>query len=168
MGLKLDQETHPLILDSSTESQENMEKFPTNRRPHVRQMEEVDAETVENWFLSTGATLGLGIPDITSRESVLKFLYIYRDLNATELKHIEPTDLYEHKVRLKEGVEPWKRSHQRRWPVGQEYWLQKTVREGLRCGMYERIVIANGELSSWNVQPVLVPKDKTDPDPWAE
>ncbi|KAI6246362.1 hypothetical protein HI914_05694 [Erysiphe necator] len=48
MGLEHDQETHPWILDSSTESQENMEKFPTNRRPYVRQMEEVDAETVEN------------------------------------------------------------------------------------------------------------------------
>ncbi|POS83256.1 hypothetical protein EPUL_005456 [Erysiphe pulchra] len=168
MGLEHNQETHPSILDSSTEPLENMEKFPTNRRPLVRQMEEVDVRTVENWVLSTGATLGPGIPDITRRERVLRLLYTYRDLNATELEHIEPTDLYEHKVRLKEGVEPWRRSHQRRWPVGQQHWLQKTIREGLKYGMYERTVLANGELSSWNAQPVLVPKDKTDPDPWAE
>lgn len=53
MGLDHDQETHPSILNSSTEPLENMEKFPTNRRPQARQMEEIDVETVENWFLST-------------------------------------------------------------------------------------------------------------------
>ncbi|KAI0995489.1 hypothetical protein K3495_g12690, partial [Podosphaera aphanis] len=168
MGLEHNQATHPSIHDVIPKGEDSVEQFPTDRRPERRAIEEVDEETLEAWFASTGASLGKGIPNTLARIRVLKLLYTYRDLNATELEHIEPTDLFQHKVRLKAGVEPWRRSHQRRWPVGQEYWLQKTVREGLECGMYERTVLANGELSSWNAQPVLVPKDKTNTDPWAE
>ncbi|RKF65333.1 hypothetical protein OnM2_009030, partial [Erysiphe neolycopersici] len=128
-------------------------------------MEKVDAEVAGNWVENTGATLGPGILNLVCRDRVLRLLYTYQDLNATESEHIEATDLFEHKVKLKEGIEPWIRSNQKRWLVGQEYWLQKTDREGLRRGMYDGTIFTNSKLSSWNAQPVLVLKDKIDPGP---
>ncbi|RKF57401.1 hypothetical protein OnM2_074037 [Erysiphe neolycopersici] len=114
LGLEQDKGAHPSIFDNSTKLLENIEKFPINRMPHVRQMKKDDAEVVENWVDNTGGTLAPGIPNLVCRERVLRLLYTYRYINARELERIEPTDLFEHKIRLKKGVEPWKRSHQRR------------------------------------------------------
>lgn len=143
--------------------------FPTDRRVERRPITTEKIDIIEKWFKTTEVVLGPGIPNEVSREKVLRLLYTYRDLNATELQHIPPTDLYEHKVRLKEGTKPFRIRVQKRWPPGHEFWLQRIVKEGLACGMYERTVIANGKLSDWNAAPVLVNKDKSDnPDPWAE
>jgi hypothetical protein len=44
--------------------------------------------------------------------------------------------------------------------------MNKLVSEGLQAGMYEYTVAANGCLSDWSAEPVMVVKDETDP--WAE
>ncbi|KAI1000862.1 hypothetical protein K3495_g7340 [Podosphaera aphanis] len=80
------------------------------------------------------------------------------ELNATKLSHIPPTDLYKHKVRLWKGTKPHPVKFQRRWPLQKEFWLIKIVKEAMACGMYERTLTANGELSDWNADAVLVNK----------
>lgn len=57
-------------------------------------------------------------------------------------------------------MKPYAVAQQRRWPPGKERWLYKIVEDGLACGMFERTIAANGKLSDWNAQAVLV--DKTD------
>jgi hypothetical protein len=57
-------------------------------------------------------------------------------------------------------MKPYAVAQQRRWPPGKERWFYKIVEDGLACGMFERTITANGKLSDWNAQAVLV--DKTD------
>ncbi|POS82123.1 hypothetical protein EPUL_005556, partial [Erysiphe pulchra] len=80
-----------------------------------------------------------------------RLLFTYSDLNGVELEELVPTDLYVH----------------RRWPPGKEFWLQKILNEGLACGMYERTMSANGKLSDWNFQAIIVDKSEN-PGPWDE
>ncbi|KAI0888858.1 uncharacterized protein GGS22DRAFT_184433 [Annulohypoxylon maeteangense] len=71
-----------------------------------------------------------------------------------------PTDLYVHRVRLKPGLKPWNRSKRRHWTPPQKYWLTKLTQECLDAGLYESSMAANGHLSDWIAQPVLVAKRK--------
>lgn len=84
-------------------------------------------------------------------------------------KRHSSTDLYTHRTRVPEGTLP-SQSARKRWSAPQKYWLDKLIQEGLDAGMYESTKYANGELSSWCSQPVLVLKDKDaeKPDPWEE
>jgi hypothetical protein len=113
---------------------------------------------VQSWFSSCGINLGPVLTDPQLKSQVIRLLYTYRDINATELAHIPATDLYEHKVRLKPGTRPWKSSRKKRMTHNQQYWLNKILTEGMACTMYESTAHANGELSPWNAEAVVVPK----------
>jgi len=105
---------------------------------------------VDDWFSTSGITLGPVILDGVALHRVKRLMYTYREINATELKDIPPTDLYEYKVRLKEGTKPFSAKGQKRWPLAQKNWLDKIIHEGLECGVFERTMTANRELSDWN------------------
>jgi hypothetical protein len=122
-------------------------KFPTERRIERLSLSTDPQEIIDEWFESSQITLGPVIPDTTSRSKVKRLLYTYRELNATELSQIPPTDLYEHKVRLTPGTKPWNVRHQKRWPPNQKFWLDKTIQEGIDCDFFEKTVVANRELS---------------------
>ncbi|KAI0996282.1 hypothetical protein K3495_g11899 [Podosphaera aphanis] len=113
---------------------------------------------IDEWFEKVGIKIGPAVGNHIQRDKVKRLLYTYRDLNAVELEELVPTDLYIHRVRLREGTKPFSKVKQKRWPPGKEFWLQKIVNEGLACGMYERTVTANGKLSDWNAQAVIVNK----------
>jgi hypothetical protein len=115
---------------------------------------------VDEWILASGVTLGSIIPNDLERDRVKRLLYTYREISATELHEIPPTDLYEHKIRLVPGTKPWPVPQQKRWAPAQKFWLDKTIKEGLRCGFFERTMAANGELSDWNAQAILVDKSE--------
>ncbi|KAI0991664.1 hypothetical protein K3495_g16523, partial [Podosphaera aphanis] len=132
--------------------------FPTQRRPEKLAISDESQEVIDEWFGTSGCKLGTLIPNQKEIDRVKRLLYTYRELNATELSHIPPTDLYEHKVRLRKGTKPYSVKFQRRWPPEKEFWLIKIVKEAMACGMYERTLTANGELSDWNADAVLVNK----------
>lgn len=100
----------------------------------------------------------------------MRTFYTYRILGASSILDLPPTDLFQHRVRLKPNTPPWNKSKRKHWSVPQKYWLDKLVQEGIDAGMYEPCITANGELSDWAAQPVLVDKDRdaAEPDPWAE
>ncbi|XDG01516.1 hypothetical protein ABKA04_001131 [Annulohypoxylon sp. FPYF3050] len=79
----------------------------------------------------------------------MRVWYTYRDCGASTIADMAtPTDLYVHK----------------------RYWLDKLTTECLEAGMYEPTMSANGQLSDWTAQPVLVAKDREAEiqDPWLE
>lgn len=140
--------------------------FPTKRRIWRRETDlATPLEVVKTWFEGSGIQLGPLVAD-DMREDVMRTFYTYRDLEGTTVADIPPTDLFVHKPRLKEGTRPWNRSPRRRWTEPQAYWMNRLVNEGLAAGMFESTVAANGELSAWSAEPVMVQTDLTDP--WAE
>lgn len=144
---------------------ENPNTLPT-RRPERRPVSDLPMQDIDRWFSSSCVKIGDAITE-EQKNSLKRLLFTYQDLNSTELEDLPPTDLYVHRVRLKEGTQPFSRVRQRRWPPGKEFWLRKIINEGLKCGMYERTIEANGKLSDWNAQAQIV--DKSDnPGEWDE
>ncbi|POS82380.1 hypothetical protein EPUL_006396, partial [Erysiphe pulchra] len=140
-------------------------KYPTKRRPVIRKISEDPQTEIDDWFSGTGVKIGE--LSVSERDKVTRLLYTYKDLNSTDLENLPYTDLYVHRVRLKEGTLPFSRPKQRRWPPGKEFWMKRIITDGLRCGLYESTVKANGCLSNWNAMAQLV--DKSDePDEWDE
>ncbi|CAD6500186.1 BgTH12-04289 [Blumeria graminis f. sp. triticale] len=141
--------------------------FPTSRRPRSRPLSKAPKEEIDEWFGKVGVKIGTAVGDDFQRDMVKRLLFTYRDINGVELEQLVPTDLYVHRVRIREGTKPFSKVKQKRWPPGKEFWLQKIVNEGLSCGMFEKTMAANGKLSDWNAQAVIV--DKSDnPGPWDE
>ncbi|KAF7550336.1 hypothetical protein G7046_g8047 [Stylonectria norvegica] len=140
--------------------------FPTTRRILRRKIDlKAPMDDVNAWFLASGVELGPLVP-ASLQEEVKRTLWTYRDLGAGSVADIPPTDLYTHKPRMKPGVEAWNRSPCRRWTEAQVYWLGRLVGEGIASHLYEYTASANGSLSNWAAEPVLVAKDLEDP--WAE
>jgi transposase InsO family protein len=151
-------EPSPRIFSSSTHIHINTPTFPTTRRMSRRPLSDATDEIISTWFDQCGIQLGPLLTDVAMINRVKRLLYTYQDLNATELQHIKATDLYTHRVRLKPETPPWKSSRKKQLTPNQSYWLQKILNEGIACGMYERTITANGELSDWNAEAVVVPK----------
>ncbi|KAI0995670.1 hypothetical protein K3495_g12511, partial [Podosphaera aphanis] len=145
--------------------EEEVPKYPVNRRPTMRTLSQAPQDEINDWFDDTRAKIGH--LNNEQRNKVTRLLYTYRDLDSVELEELPPTDLYVHRVRLKDGTPPFNRPKQRRWPPGKEFWLRRIINDGLRCGMYERTMEANGKLSDWNAQAQLVDKSDT-PGEWDE
>lgn len=99
--------------------------YPEERRPAKRELLRTSQKEIDEWFLETGVKLGE--LSTTERNKVTRLLYTYRDLNSTDLKNLPSTDLYVHRVRLKEGTKPFSRPKQRRWPPGKEFWMRKII-----------------------------------------
>ncbi|KAI1007354.1 hypothetical protein K3495_g871 [Podosphaera aphanis] len=150
-------------IDSKSEIESRSKIIPgpkilVDRRPIKRHVSNAPQAEINNWFLKSEITLGPLEP--AQHDKITRLLFTYQDLNSTELSDLPPTDLYIHRVRLKEGITPWNRVKQCRWPPGKEFWLRCIINDGLKCGMYERTMEANGELSDWNAQANLI--DKSD------
>ncbi|KAI0994842.1 hypothetical protein K3495_g13340 [Podosphaera aphanis] len=146
-------------------SKDQVPVYPEKRRPRKRQLSQAPQELIDEWFQKTGVKLG----ELSNAEKnkVTRLLHTYQDLNSTELDNLPFTDLYVHRVRLKEGTPPFSRPKQRRWPPGKEFWMKRIITDGLRCGLYESTIKANGHLSDWNAMAQLV--DKSDePGEWDE
>ncbi|POS82104.1 hypothetical protein EPUL_005571 [Erysiphe pulchra] len=119
--------------------------FTTTRRPKVRILSDVPLEEINHWFKKVGIKIGPAVGDENQRNMVKR--------------------LFPFRVRLKEGTKPFSKVKKKRWPPGKEFWLQKIVNEGLAYGMYERTISANGKLSDWNAQAIIVDKS-VNPNPW--
>lgn len=144
----------------------NETPFPTSRRILRREIDwDTPLDVLELWFGQTGIQLGPLVPSHLLEE-VKRTFWTYRDVGAGELSDLPPTDLYTHAPRMAAGVRPWNRSPRRTWTEPERYWLHRLVGEGSEAGMYEPTLAANGRLSDWAAEPVMVPKDPKDP--WAE
>lgn len=131
--------------------------YPTNRRPYIRPLASEPQDVVNECLKTCKVDIGpLATGDL--RKRVSRLLYTYRDLNAIDLKDILPTDLYIHRIRLKPGIEPYRIKKRIRYSPQQQWWLNKIITEGQACGMYEYTHSANGKLSDWSAQPLVVPK----------
>ncbi|KAI0994434.1 hypothetical protein K3495_g13748 [Podosphaera aphanis] len=135
------------------------------RRPQKRALSAVDQAEINKWFSKTGVKIGS--LQIDQKDLLTRLLYTYQDLNSTDLENLPCTDLYVHRVRLTEGTKPFSRLKQRRWPPGKEFWMKKIISDGLKCGLYELTITANGKLSDWNAMAQLVDKSD-DPGEWDE
>ncbi|POS83490.1 hypothetical protein EPUL_004983, partial [Erysiphe pulchra] len=139
--------------------------YPEVRRSVVRELSEASQEVIDEWIKNTGVKIGILMKD--QRDKLARLLYPYKDLNSTGVEDLPFTDLYVHRVRLKEGTKPFSRIKQRRWPPGKEFWMRRIISDGLKFGLYESTIRANGKLSDWNAMAQLV--DKSDnPDEWDE
>lgn len=98
------------------------------------------------------------VPDC-DRLEVLQTLWTYRDIESTGIEDMgPPTDLILHRTRIKEGTPIYKAKAKRLSP-DKEWWLRKLVSDGMKSGMYERTTVANGKLSQWGADAVLVKKE---------
>ena len=120
------------------------------------------------WAAEKKIKLGPLIPEHL-RPEVLLTLFAYRELDGTVPGNLPATDLYMHRIRISEEqrMRPWNRSKKKRWTEQQDYWLNKLLQEGLSHGLYEYTMNANGKLSDWAAEPVIVEKDGTK-DSWDE
>lgn len=135
-------------------------KFPTDRHPQQREINLKDMpsdETLKAWAEAEKIHIGILVPSAEEKIKVLQLLWTWRDLGATDLKDIKATDLFQHRVRLKEGTKPYS-TKQKKFANDKEWWFWKIVLDGIDAGIYERTVTANGRISEWNVAPVIVPK----------
>ncbi|KAI1872008.1 uncharacterized protein JN550_004211 [Neoarthrinium moseri] len=145
--------------------------FPTSRRVVRREIStytSVPRETVDEFWKNAKVNLGPLVPE-DLKDEIKRVCFTYKDLFATKLEDIPPTDLYVHRVRMRDDAKPFQ-SKRKSWTTPQKYWLDKLLQEGIDAGMYESTMAANGKLSDWSSQPVLVAKDRDaeHPDPWEE
>src|SRR5215469_630394 len=132
--------------------------FPTDRRIHRRPLDvTATPDELELWAKDVSLSLGPLVP-LDRRIDVIRLLYTYRHLQGGSLDNLPPTDLIQHRVRLQPGTKPKSYARQKRWPPHKEYWLRKLIQDGIQGGIFERTQSANGELSAWNYQAVLVDK----------
>ena len=133
--------------------------FPTTRRIVRRSIDRSrDAAELELWAAEKKITLGDMVPDC-DRLEVLQTLWTYRDIESTGIEDMgPPTDLILHRTRIKEGTPIYKAKAKRLSP-DKEWWLRKLVSDGMKSGMYERTTVANGKLSQWGADAVLVKKE---------
>ncbi|SMR65003.1 unnamed protein product [Zymoseptoria tritici ST99CH_3D1] len=68
-----------------------------------------------------------------------------------------PTDLIQHRTRIKPGT-PIYRARVKKLLTEKEWHLRNLAIAGLETGVYEYCVVANGELSRWGANAVLVTK----------
>lgn len=82
--------------------------FPTQRRPIQREMSTDSNDIVNEWFASSGITIGI-MADTNERiEKAKRLVYTWRDCFATSLKDIKATDLIEHSIELEPNAKPVK------------------------------------------------------------
>lgn len=136
--------------------------FPTERRIVRRPIDESKSlSELKIWSIERGIRLGNAVPDC-DREEVLITLWTYRDLESTGIEDMGPaTDLIKYRTFVREGI-PIYKAKAKRLATDKEWWVRKLVLEGLRSGMYERITVANGKLSQWGADAVLVKKPGRD------
>lgn len=91
------------VLSFSTPSTKS---FPTERRVNHRPIGyATPISEVRSWSNEVGVVLGPLCPaDI--HDDVLRLLYTYRHLQGGKLDDLPPTDLIQHRVRLKPGTQP--------------------------------------------------------------
>ncbi len=132
--------------------------FPSRRiyRPSINSS--ISDIVLETWRESVGLSLGPMIPTEEHRRKVLLLLFHYRHLNGKDLTDLPCTDLIVHRVQLKEGTKPAASITRKRYPNYQEWWLRKIIGDGIEGGIYELTERANGRLSPWNANPVIVDK----------
>lgn len=112
---------------------------------------------IQQWYEESNITTGPLLPP-ELRNRYLRILFTYRDLDARELSDIPATDLYVHRVRLTQDTLPYASKRRMRRSTQQSFWLNKVIQEGIAHGMYESTAMANGKLSDWNADAVVVAK----------
>lgn len=82
--------------------------FPTERRPIRRPLDqETELEVVMEWVDKMGITIGELADSDYKREMASRLCYTWKDVFASDLQDIRPTDLVSHTVPLKTGARPY-------------------------------------------------------------
>lgn len=141
-----------------------MQAFPTKRRVirrSLKEAEEAGDEAIREWAVNQKFTIGPALP-VDKRILIYRLLWTYRHLGIEELNQLPQTDLLTARVRLKPGAVPYAMKGHRRLAPRQMEFFQKTIMEGLECGMYEKTPV-DEEFSPWSAHPVIVHKVPEDP-----
>lgn len=146
--------------DSRQQPQEKKPEqlFPTARRVIRREIDESKSqEELKKWVEERKITLGPLIPE-EDKLYMMRVLWTYRDLESSGVEDLgPPTDLVQHRAMLREGT-PIHKSRGKRMSPEREYQFRKYVAQGLKSGLFERTYAANGRLSPWAADPVMVQK----------
>lgn len=160
---------HKEIIDVDTFqvwTERDLPKFVTERRVDRLVTEcTLDETDLEKWAGDLGVEIGPVCP-AHERLEVLQTLWTYRHLFAEGgaeggARLGPPTDLIQHRTLIKQGT-PIYRAAPRRLSPDKEWWLRKFVTEGLENGMFERTIVANGQLSRWGANANLVKREGKD------
>ena len=147
---------HNIYNDDDEDDPKNRSPYPTTRRPWRRPLSKAPTSVIDEWFSKSQIEISPCEKQII--EDTKRLMYTYRDLNAVDIKDIPATDLFLHRVRLKNGVKPHREKRIIQQSDRQKFWLQKTIEEGLESGMYERVPIKNGKFSDWSAGARVVEK----------
>ncbi|KJX98518.1 hypothetical protein TI39_contig408g00002 [Zymoseptoria brevis] len=161
-SIESDATPSPTTPNTSSEAPAPPKEFPTTCRVTRRPTDMTKAvEGLEAWIAEHKIKLGSCIPTEDKYE-VMATLWTYRDLGATNVANMgPPSDLLQHRTRTREGA-PIYRAKAKRLSTTKEWHLRNYATQGLESGHYERCVVANGELSRWNANAVLLPKEGQD------
>ena len=84
------------------------DKFPTERRPQLRDLTSAPSDVIEAWFQASGITIG-SIANTPDRLAQAKRLfYTWKEFFATSVREVKPTDLIEHSIDLTDDARPVK------------------------------------------------------------
>ncbi|KAK1053634.1 hypothetical protein LTR12_017187 [Friedmanniomyces endolithicus] len=140
-------------------------KFPTTRRVTRRQIDRSTLEhEVRQWISDKKIQLGTQIP-AGDMLDVMQTLYTYRDLESTGVEGMgTPTNLLQHRTRLKPNT-PIYRVHAKKLAPEKEFWLREFALDGLNAKwpLFERTIMANGELLRWGAHAVIIKRDNAEP-----
>lgn len=85
-----------------------MQGFPTRRRPMKRELSDASEDVIEEWFWTTGITIGEAADSNDRQRRWMRVLYTWKECFARNLKEINATDLVEHAIELMPNAKPYK------------------------------------------------------------
>ena len=149
-------------MDNKVQGTSHSVSFPTSRRVERRQIDITKTyEELQDWATNEGIQLGSAIPDEHAKFAMLQVLWTHRDVSAKEPQDIPETDLLVHRVTPRQGLQPHK-AVVKRLSNNKEWWLRAIIQEGINSGTYEKTILANGRVSAWNSNAVVVPKENSE------
>jgi hypothetical protein len=131
----------------------SMHGFPTERRPQQRELATIDQATIDDWFETSGISIGTIADTEAKRQRAKRLLYTWKDCFAKSLKDIQPTDLICHSIDLTAGAVPVYKSARRYTPREKDF-AAKVFPE-----MEEANIIMRAA-SEWGARTQFPPKKK--------
>lgn len=92
-----------------------------DQRPQQRALSRESQAVVDKWFNAVRIAARSGCKTIEQRDMAAQLVYTYRDLFATQLADIKPTDLLEHTVNLMPNAIPYRLQQPRYTPQERDF-----------------------------------------------
>lgn len=84
------------------------DKFPTKRRPELRELSQEKEEVVNEWFELSRITIGAKADTPARIDKIKRLLYTWKECFAESIRDIKATDIIEHSIDLESDARPVK------------------------------------------------------------